>query len=48
MKKIFDLIICVLLVFVLISCEEGHVEEPYFPEGFVEVEDYIMPFQTFY
>ena len=48
MKKIYDLIICVLLVFVLISCEEGHVEEPYFPEGFVEVEDYIMPFQTFF
>ena len=48
MKKIFDLIICVLLVFVLISCEEGHAEEPYFPEGFVEVEDYIMPFQTFF
>ena len=28
--------------------EEERVEELYFPEGFTEVDDYIMPFQTFF
>ena len=49
LKKILPLILCMLVVYTLFSCqEEEKVEEPYFPEGFTEVDDYIMPFQTFF
>ena len=37
-----------LVMCVISSCEEEKIEEPYFPEGFTEVDDYIMPFQTFF
>ena len=49
LKKILPLILCMLVVYTLFSCEEEEkIEEPYFPEGFTEVDDYIMPFQTFF
>ena len=49
LKKILPLILCMLVVYTLVSCEEEEkVEESYFPEGFTEVDDYIMPFQTFF
>ena len=37
-----------LVMCVISSCEEEKVEEPYFQEGFTEVDDYIMRFQPFF